>query len=456
MSLKKGYTYLFFLGLFFFSFNSFEGVNFLGEFNKESGIYFLLLGFVLLVLSKKIYVPIKSSVFGIILLFLIWCVVCTVLNFSSVTNSYMKHTLGISRFVRQYLSLIISAFVVVVYYCNVLKSLSLEQILTKVRFTFLLSLIFTFTIGFFETLAGVFGIAAAQMPFLLFNYFPFFEKTRFAERISAISYEPPFLAIYLITVSGWMFSYLITNKSKGIIFRIVPSLFVLFLTYFSGSRTALIVIMIQFLFFLLITTKRDVLIKYAQKAFLVTGVLVTVLFIFNGDKIIKSVETKIESLDFLGNLNDNVSNKSRLGIQYASLKVFASNPIIGVGFGQQSYYNRYHYPRWATKNNYEFSLYYRNPAEPSFPPGYNLYTRILAETGIIGTAILFFLICYSYKRAIVIYRSEQNEKKILALILLISFVGLYINWLQIDTFRIYGIWLSLAILIRLTNERAND
>lgn len=455
MSLKKGLTYLFFLGLFFFSFNSFEGVTFLGEFNKESGIYFLLLGFFLLVLSMKIYVPIKNSVFRIILLFLIWCIVCTTLNFNGVTNSYMKHTPGFNRFVRQYLSLIISSLIIVIFYCNVLKSMTIEQILTKVRFTFLLSLIVTFTIGFFETLAGVFGIKAAQIPFLMLNYFPFFEKTRFAERISAISYEPPFLAIYLITIAGWMFSYLITHKNKGIV-RMIPSLFILFLTYFSGSRTALIVILIQFFFFLFISIKREVLINYAQKSFLVTGILITGVFIFNGDKITKSVESKIESLDFLGNLNDNVSNKSRLGIQYASLQVFSAHPIVGVGFGQQSYYNRYHYPGWATKKNYEFSLYYRNPAEPSFPPGYNLYTRMLAETGIIGIGILFFLIYYSFKRAFIIFKSETDAKKILALILLISFVGLFINWLQIDTFRIYGVWLSLAILIRLTNESTNE
>ena len=377
------------------------------------------------------------------------------MNFNSVSNSYLKHTSGINRFVRQYFSLIISSFIIVIYYCNVLKSMSLEDILSKVRFTFLLSLIFTFIIGFFETLAGVFGIAVAQIPFLLLNYFPFFEKAYFGERISAISYEPPFLAIYLITVSGWMFSYLITHKNKGIL-RMVPSLFILFLTYFSGSRTALIVVLIQFLFFIFITVKREVLINYVQKTFLLTGILIIGLFIFNGDKIIKSVETKIESLDFIGNLNDNVSNKSRLGIQYASLKVFSAHPIIGVGFGQQSYYNRYHYPGWATKKNYEFNLYYRNSAEPSFPPGYNLYTRMLAETGIIGIGILFFLIYYSFKRAFLVLKSETNAKKVLALILLISFLGLYINWLQIDTFRIYGIWLSLAILIRLTNENTNE
>jgi hypothetical protein len=316
MSLKKGYTFLFFLGLFFFSFNSFEGVSFLGEFKKESGIYFFLLGCLVLFFSGKIFIPFKNSIFRIILLFLIVCILCTLFNFASVADSYLKHTAGTNRFIRQYISLLISAFILVIFYTNVLRNLTLNQILIKIRYTFLLSLIVAFTIGFFETLVGVFGISAARFPFVVLNYFPFFEKTYFSDRISSIAYEPPFLAIYLITIAGWMFSYLITHKNKGII-RMVPSLIILFLTYFSGSRTALIVVVIQFLFFIVIIVPWRDFIFYIKRTLVITGVLIVGLFLFNAEKIVKSVETKIESLDFLGNLNDNISNKSRLGIQYA-------------------------------------------------------------------------------------------------------------------------------------------
>ena len=56
--LQKIYTTLFFLGLFFFPFNDFEGISALGEFKRESGVLFLLGGFVFLIAavfySKKI------------------------------------------------------------------------------------------------------------------------------------------------------------------------------------------------------------------------------------------------------------------------------------------------------------------------------------------------------------------------------------------------------------------
>ena len=139
-------------------------------------------------------------------------------------------------------------------------------------------------------------------------------------------------------------------------------------------------------------------------------------------------------------------------MQYASLQVFMENPIIGVGFGQQSYYSRHHYPTWATSNNYEFTLWYKNKNVKSFPPGYNIYTRLLAETGIVGFLIFLYLIFKSISISRKMTKNSSSEKRYLGIILLISFVGLYINWMQIDTFRIYGIWLSLAILIKLSQE----
>ena len=63
-----------------------------------------------------------------------------------------------------------------------------------------------------------------------------------------------------------------------------------------------------------------------------------------------------------------------------------------MGFGQQAYKARPKYPKWATENNYEFRLWYLNDKVKSFPPGYNLYTRLLAETGIIGFFIFSFLL----------------------------------------------------------------
>ena len=80
-----------------------------------------------------------------------------------------------------------------------------------------------------------------------------------------------------------------------------------------------------------------------------------------GQKIVRRpIEDKIETLNFKKNLGKSISNRSRFGIQYTSLLIFAENPFFGVGFGQQGFHAKDKYPEWVTKNNYEFDLFYLN------------------------------------------------------------------------------------------------
>jgi O-antigen ligase len=328
-----------------------------------------------------------------------------------------------------------------------------KELLLKIRKVFFWSLIVASVYGFFETLFTVFHITPALTVVNLLGYFPFLEPSYHESRISSIAYEPPFLAIYLITIAGWMFSYVLTEKG---IFKFIPLLLILILTYFSGSRTALLVIFIQlsiFVFYLYKLKEYRVYILYSAIAIMFSAVT---LLAINAEKVIRSVETKLESLNFKDNLTKNVSNKSRFGMQYAALKVFQEHPIVGVGFGQQTYHSRFHYPGWATKKNYEFELWYKNPNEKPFPPAYNMYTRMLAELGIVGTGIFVWLLYSVIKRSRRLARIHVGEEKILAIILLITFVGFAINWLQLDTFRIYGFWLCLAILIRLNSYKVSE
>lgn len=287
---------------------------------------------------------------------------------------------------------------------------------------------------------------------ILFDYLPFtniyldFKGVR----ISSITYEPPFLAIYLITIAGWMFSYIITTIG---IKKYIPTLLVFALTFFSGSRTALIVVLLQFIIFAAIVfTVSKRLRKIINGFLIVGGGVVLILFVFNGKKITQAIETKIESLNFKENLTSNVSNKSRLGIQYTSLLIFLENPIVGVGFGQQAFHAREKYPKWATAKNYEFSLFYLNDKVKSFPPGYNMYTRLLAETGIIGFAIFTFLMFLILYQTITSVKLRSQKEKTLSIVLLISFIGFMINWLQFDSFRMYGFWICLSILIAQLKE----
>jgi len=458
ISLNKIYTFLFFMGLFFLPFNSWEGIEEFGEFKRESSAIFLFLGFFILsieiLFSGKILIPYNNYVFKLILLFLLWCIVATTLNALSISNFYYKQTTGLMRFIRQYFALILSSILYFLVYWYSITRMSNKQVLYTIRKVFLFSFIVVSIYGFLEILYSVFGFYPAYSLLRLFDYFPFTEyDSDINNRISSVCWEPPALATYLITVAGWMFSYMLTNNG---IKKFFPTLMVLILTYYSGSRTALVVIVIQLIVFLYIILNRKQLIK-SLLYFLCSIVLFSsIIVLSNGDKVIKNIESKIESLDFKGNLKKNMSNQSRFGIQYANLLVFVENPIIGVGFGQQGFHALNHYPIWAKKDNYEFKAIYLNKSNPAFPPGYNLYIRLLAEAGLIGFGLFLFLFYVVFKKLKYSLKNNQDENKILNIILIISFIGFAMNWLQMDTFRIYGFWICLAIFLKTDKNRIND
>lgn len=455
ITLKKIYILLFFVGLFFFPFNSFEGLKFLGEYKNESGAYFFLIGFVFLIIDSlfkgKISIPFNRIVFKVLILFLLWCIVCSLINYKYVSVSFLKHTTGFNRFIRQYISLLFSTIIFFILYWNVIREMSSKEILYKFRKTLLYCLLFASFYGFLQLAIFKFGINIFYPILKAFNYFPFLEdKLCLDGRISSVAFEPPFLAVYLISIAGWMFSYILTESSK---IKYIPTSLVLILTYYSGSRTALIVVTIQLLVFLAYILNRKQ--KIIGASFLVTIIFILSVSsaIFSENNALRDISKKIESLDFKSNLKKSISNQSRFGMQYATLKVFADHPVVGVGFGQQAYYSRYYYPGWAKADNWEFKYLYMNSKELSFPPGYNLYTRLLAETGIIGITIFILLIYVTIKQSKNLSRSEESEKKIFGLILLVTFVGIYINWLQIDTFRVYIYWVSLCVLMKISNQK---
>src|SRR5690606_29872935 len=182
------------------------------------------------------------------------------------------------------------------------------------------------------------------------------------------------------------------------------------------------------------------------------AVAVFAILMIKGNAIINTAEEKLDRINFSKNLTQSISNKSRFGMQYASFQVFKENPVCGVGFGQGTYHMVPHYPYWATANNWEFKYLYKNQQLKSFPPQYNMYTRLLAETGIVGALIFLSLIFLSIYCSFMYWRTVSYGNRYIGIVLLLSFVGFAVNWFQMDFFKQYGFWLSLMLLVKTLNS----
>lgn len=429
-------------GIFFIPFNSWSGIGFLGEYYRDSCFLFFSFAFILTLFKRRIQIPLQNLIFQFLILFLLWSFLTTLLNSHNIVDYYFKQTSGFSRFVNQFGSLIIASLIIPLTFYNGFKRINVNKTFRLIRRIVFASLIIVLIYSIIEILIVKFNMVYLKKSLLnLFDYFPFTEaKTDMRlRRISSVTFEPPALGTYLLSIAGWMFSYILTEKKA---LKYLPILIVLFLGFMSGSRAAFFTIIIQFIIaiLLLLKSKNATYNLYRILIGLSTIFILTIGY-FN-KPIFDYIKKEINSFK-LDDSTHSLSNKSRFGIQQAMFNVFLENPILGTGYGLQAFESRKKYPTWAKKNNWEFRLKYLNQNDKRFPPGYNMYLRILSETGLIGFLIFGLIILQIFLWC---YNNLKSDNSTIAFIVLISMIGFSLNWLKMDSFRIYFFWLCLALI----------
>ena len=439
------------IGIFFLPFNSWDGVGFLGEFYRDSCFLFFSIAFVFLVFKRRIKIPYKNLIFQILILLIIWSLLATVLNSSNILEYFFKKTTGVERFINQYGALIICTILIPLTFFNGFFTFDINNLFFRIRKILLISLSIVFAYAFIEVLIVKFGMTELKTSLLnIFDYFPFTEaKTdSLGKRISSVSFEAPALGTYLLSISAWMFSYIMTGRSK---WKFIPTIIVVSLAFLSGSRAAFFITIIQVVIFVLILLRNS---RYSKTFVNTSFSIILTSFIILGiysKEITGYVKNEIQSFK-LDDKQHSISNKSRFGIQQAMFKVFLKNPITGTGYGLQAFESRKHYPVWAKRDNWEFRVMYLNQNDERFPPGYNIYLRLLSETGFIGFMIFcvlliqIFLWCYN----------NLNKHNLYSTVILISTIGFSLNWLKMDSFRIYAFWLCLALIFLLESKKTKN
>lgn len=458
MDLRKVYIVLFFLGLFFLPFNSIKGYEFMSIFKTVASTYFwiptlILMGAGFLFNKKKITLPIPTKSYQIFLVFLAFCFLTLLLNLEDVLQHFYKQKSGLYMFAFNIFLLVFAGVGLVVLVLNVFKGIDTERIFIVTRKVIFWSFLFVFGYGILQMLILRFHLFQLEPLFYLLDYLPFVRGHLFysSMRLNSVSYEVPALGTYLIFVHGWMFSYILTHQSK---WRFLPFAMVLFLVYFSGARSALISILPQIIVILLLFKPCRIFVKKNIVFVMqVVGVLLLLFVAIKGNTLIDRIkQTSVEQL-----VGTSISNKSRIGMQVASLEVFCDSPIYGVGLGQETYSKMKYYPAWAIRDNYEFTEMYLNEADRMYPPAFNLYTKLLAETGLIGFLLFIWFLWTCVKENYSLVLSTVGTYRIFAQTLLITLVGLLVNWGQNDDYMLYSFWISYAfLLILITNKLEHE
>ena len=163
------------------------------------------------------------------------------------TSSVVSFFIGFATSIKPLIWIIIISIIIPLTFYNGFKWINLNKTFRLIRRVVLASLIVVLIYSIIEILIVKFNMTHLKKSLLnLFDYFPFTEaKTDMRlGRISSVTFEPPALGTYLLSIAGWMFSYILTEKKS---YKYFPAAIVLFLGFVSGSRAAFFAIIIQFI-----------------------------------------------------------------------------------------------------------------------------------------------------------------------------------------------------------------
>jgi O-antigen ligase len=106
---------------------------------------------------------------------------------------------------------------------------------------------------------------------------------------------------------------------------------------------------------------------------------------FLGDRVSEIIENGFDPSSI-----PDYSTRDRLAHAEACFNLFLEHPLIGVGEGKSGFYVYSSYPVWALDQDVGQAAFVSNTAD--LPTSFNLFLQMLAETGLVGTAIFVALL----------------------------------------------------------------
>jgi len=445
----------FYLTLLLIPFSSTKAFLPLGELKNDIAIQVGLFGFFLYALNKfysktnKLEYP---SINRFIIFLLAWFILCSFINIPTVFTSSFKGKSGIGRLISQNGIFFTYSVLILMFFYEQIRNHSSESLFYKLNKYLNIIFWFSSVYAFVEIGYGIYHLNFLEPIYNFLNTIIFKEKSQSWNlgRISGVTQEPPFLAMYLVFVSPWIFYKILERKG---ILKYLETTGLAIVIYFAGSRTGFIIISIQFLCFVIMAFYKD---YYKVKLFeivLISTMLFFVVFVIIGKDIDNKIESVYKSVTTTNKSNKhNISNITRWGTQKASIKIFKENPIFGVGLGQQPYFLIHNYDPIDVKMSWELR-YYKDPKKELWPPGYSMFTRLLAETGFIGAFVFYLFNFLIIVKIIKKYLKDKNEYTPIILVLSVGLIGFYINSFQFDSFRLIGYWFYIAWVYVILNKK---
>jgi len=135
----------------------------------------------------------------------------------------------------------------------------------------------------------------------------------------------------------------------------------------------------------------------------------------------------------------------RMALAEASWRVFLEHPLLGVGLGQSGFYLLDRIPAWAGETS-ALTAELLSPWSMEFPNPKNLWLRLLAETGLVGSLLyvvfLLFMLVYSLRLTV----TRDGLARAVGLAGIMAWIAWLFEGLTLDSFALPAIWLVFGLL----------
>lgn len=261
-------------------------------------------------------------------------------------------------------------------------------------------------------------------------------------RLRTVSFEPPAFGNFAGLAWPWLIcAVLMTRKSRRALHIILLSAFTILIVG-SQARTGWLLLganlvsfgLLRFLFLPREGRVNKPAALITGSILLLAGASILVIYAANFDGIVAGVVD-----------GTSVSDLSRLAYQVTALKVFAANPIVGVGLGQYAFNAAASIPSWGFLSpEVGPSLIY---PEAPWPNTYSLYARLAAELGLAGLlgwiaiwSALIISVCHAART----YAGFHRPVPVIAYAIVMSCIAILVTGVTTDTFRTPMIWITLG------------
>ncbi|CAM3343389.1 O-antigen ligase family protein [Paracoccus nototheniae] len=409
-----------------------------GELSKDGFVYVLPLA-ILYFLVQPSHLAIPRTFFILTLAFMLVIILGVVDNFSEISTVWFKGRSGMSRVITQAMAVALGPLVVLMFFNFAIRG-GLPAISQGAWIALLLmSGVALFEVGSWMNLPGLTQGYEAMSVVIHAETSEFY-----ADRLRATAFESSWAAVMLT----FIFPFAITQGSGRRVALV--TVLVIVLIVLAQSRTAMLVIAIQMILFMLgyFRHRKDFFIHGAT----VAGLAIMVMMMI--PDVQKSVLEKGSNLVRYGSMDglidptpgvsENVSNVTRLAAIRAGLSMFEGKPVLGVGLGQYGF----HYPnhiRAEDLRSWEVQSYATAADKGlSWPPAYSLHVRMLAETGFLGYLIWLAMIVPVLLRS-ALQASGSSYAGRLHLAVAMTLTGWLMLGASIDSFRFFGGWIALGV-----------